>query len=278
MQQSITAVLIFILSFFFRIAHRNVPLPINLPQEATTSASPSASPTPRPLTFEELNQLYGPCVSVPTLMYHHVQNLKVATEQGHAGLTVAPETFRAHLQYLRDSGYTVISGAQLIAFFDQGTAVPSKSVLLTFDDGYDDFATTAAPLLKEFGYPAVVFIPTGLMENGGYMNWGQVTDLNNSGLYMANHTWSHRNVAGSPETIENEIATAQTQLTDHGLNSAKIFGYPYGFPSDHAVAYLAQNGYSVAFTTQPGSTLCKQQRFTLPRIRIGNSSLGTYGF
>ncbi len=209
-------------------------------------------------------------------MYHHIQDLKLAEAQEHKSLTVDPVNFRQQMQYLRDRGYTPISASSLIAFFDQGTPLPSKPVLLTFDDGYSDFGTDAAPILSEFGYPAVLFIPTGLMQNQGYLSWSTITSLSGSTL-MANHTWSHRNMGTSRATIEKEITLADTQLTERGLNNPKVFSYPFGITSAYSQAYLQTQGYKLAFTTTYGSTLCTKQRFILPRIRIGNAPLSAYG-
>ena len=245
----------------------------------TSTPKPTPTPSPSPLTFAQMNERFGPCAFVPVLMYHHVQNLDQAKAEGHQSLTVGDDYFRQQLVYLRDHGYQVIRTQDLINFFETGTSVPSKSVLLTFDDGYVDFNTTAYPILKEFGYSATVFLSTGLTENPGYLSWNAISDMNNSGLVLfANHTWSHRNVGAENAVVEKEIGTADTQLKEHGLNSPKVFAYPYGFQSDFAETYLAQNGYQLAFTTNPGSTQCKKLRFELPRLRIGNATLTEYGF
>jgi hypothetical protein len=79
-------------------------------------------------------------------------------------------------------------------------------------------------------------------------------------------------------TMEYEISTADTQLSDHRLNSPKVFAYPYGLDTGASETYLNSLGYKAAFTTIPGNILCKKQRFALPRIRIGSTSLSFYGF
>lgn len=236
------------------------------------SPSPLPSPSPSPLSFSQMNQLYGPCVYGPTLMFHHI-----APEA--ANLTVTTEFFRKQMEYLRDRGYTAVGMADLIAFFDQSRSLPNKSVILTFDDAYDDFFTNAYPILKEFGFKATVFVPTGLVNNPGYLSWDQIREMNQSGLMaFANHTWSHNNLGGASETVNKEIGWADTQLTEYGLNSPKVLAYPYGSAGSLAEKAAAEKGYLLAFTTKPGSILCKKMRLDLPRIRIGNSQLNTYGF
>ncbi len=224
-----------------------------------------------------MNTLYGPCTDLPILMYHHIQEAETAKAGGYQNLTVNPENFQKDLAYLTGHGYQTVGPAELIAFFDQGIKLPKKAVMLTFDDGYADFATFAAPALLQSGLKASMYLPTGLMENPGYLSWSTIASLSGQGIYFGNHTWSHQNMGTTLEKIKSEITTAETQLTDHGLNQLKTFVYPYGTISKTAITFLRDSGYSLAFTTAPGRTQCAKQRLTLPRIRIGNGSLSVYG-
>lgn len=246
---------------------------------ASPSATPTASPsaTPRPLTFKEMNVLYGPCVYLPTLMYHHIQPMEEAKAANHQYLNVAPETFRSQLQYIKNRGYSVVTMSDLINFFDQNTPLPPKPLLITIDDGYKDNYTYAFPILKEFSYPATIFLSTGLMQNGDYLDWSQISEMNGQRILLANHTWSHKNLQSKQDIVSKEIQLADTQLTQRGLGSPKVFAYPYGITSNQAKIELKNQNYLLAFTTVPGSTLCKKQRFDLPRVRVGNSNLSAYG-
>lgn len=246
------------------------------PSGEVNSSTPSTKTTPT-LSFAELNRQVGPCVILPTLMYHHVQDLTKAKQLGHAQLTVGTSYFEKQMQYLKDQNYTVVGMTDLINFFDNGTSLPRKPVLLTFDDGYDDFATDAAPVLESFGYKATLFTPTGLLENPGYLHWSTLPDLAAHHILIANHTWSHHSMGASKPVIEKEITLADQQLTQRGYDSPKVFAYPYGLSSPYAVKFLATQGYEIAFTTQHGSTLCRGQRLLLPRIRVGNAQLSLYG-
>lgn len=242
------------------------------------TASPSATPTSKPLTFAEMNKIYGPCVSVPILMFHHVEDLKTAEQEGHKSLTVGIDYFKKDLEYLKDNGYTTITPADLIAYFDNGKNLPIKPVMLTFDDGYSDNGTEMYQAMLAAGAKGTIFLPTGLLNNPGYLSWDKIREMAGSGLiYFGNHTWSHRNVGGSASVVENEIKTADTQLNDQGLNSSKVFAYPYGLETGQAIKDLKDLGYKLAFTTVHGRVLCAQKRYDLPRIRIGNAPLSSYG-
>jgi hypothetical protein len=238
---------------------------------ATPTATPSATPTPKPLTFAQMNAQYGPCVKLPTLMYHHIQD-----PAGQTSPSVSPEFFQPQMEYLQTKGYTTVSPQQLINFFSSGTPLPAKPVMITFDDGYADFASNAVPILNQFSHKAVMFLSTGLVNNPDYLTWDQIAGINSSNISFGNHTWSHKNTQSSDETIEAEIGVAQTQLEEKGLGSPKTFAYPYGIVG-RGVKYLQANEFLLAFTTQPGSTLCSQQSLVLPRIRVGNANLSNYG-
>lgn len=253
-------------------------MPSVVEPSVSPAASPTATPTPKPLSMAEMNKLYGPCVSVPILMFHHVEDMTKAKEDGHASLTVGLDYFKKDLEYLSSKGYTTIFPADLISFFDNGVTLPAKPVMLTFDDGYDDNGAEMYQMMKEANMKGVIFIPTGLMDNPGYLSWEKVKEMNNSGnFYFGNHTWSHRNVGGSLSVVEYEAKTADTQLADRGLNLTKVFAYPYGIENGQAVKLLKDMGYKLAFTTVYGRTQCEKKRFDLPRIRIGNAPLSSYG-
>lgn len=96
--------------------------------------------------------------TVPVLMYHHV------TPAGGA-INVTPEHFRDQLAWLRARGYRSLTCEEFAAHL-AGKAAPARSVLITFDDGYLDNYVYAWPLLREYGFHAVVFLVTSWIGNG----------------------------------------------------------------------------------------------------------------
>ncbi len=239
---------------------------------------PTPTSSPKPLTFEEVNNLYGPCINLPVLYYHHIQNMDVAKAAGQQNLTVATDIFIDQMQYLKDKGYTTVATNTLTDFFDKGVYPAHGYVILTFDDGYSDFYVNVLPILRQFGFKAVLALPTGLVGNPGFLTWDEISQAASSGVEVINHTWSHASMGGSSDIVQKEITTADDQLNQRGYNSNKAFIYPYGTYNDYVIGFLQSKGYTLAFTTIPGSTLCKKHRFTLPRVRIGNTTLSAYGF
>jgi peptidoglycan/xylan/chitin deacetylase (PgdA/CDA1 family) len=279
------AVLVVTLLLAYRAATQNSNISVNKIVSdkfgkllATPTPTPSPSPTPRPLTFAEMNALYGPCVYLPTFLYHHIQSREAATADKQQSLTVYTDIFKSQMQYLKDHGYNTVTMQDLINFFDAGTPVPPHSVLLTFDDGYQDFYTDAYPILTSLGFKATMFTITGLVNNPDYLTWDEISSMNGP-IVFANHTWSHKSLpSGTKEIQQNEITTADVQLSEHGLNSPKTFAFPYGDYTSFGETTLKGLGYQLAFGTVPGTAMCDKQRFHLPRVRIGDVQLSYYGF
>lgn len=250
---------------------RETPTPM-----VTKSLEATVSATPTPVSFEEMNKNFGPCVKVSVLMYHHIETEEEAKLKNQSNLAVTPDFFRKQLQYLKDKNYTVIGVKDLINFFNGTKQLSGKLAMITLDDAYGDNYTNAYPILKEFGFGATVFTPTGLVNNPDYLTWDEINQMKDL-VYFANHTWSHHSSAGSVETIDKEIFTADTQLSEKGLNQDKVFAYPYGTDSQAEINILKKYGYNLAFTTKHGNIMCKGKSFELPRIRVGNAPLSKYG-
>ena len=142
-------------------------------------------------------------------MYHHVQTKETAVANKQTSLTVNTEIFKTQMQYLKDKNYNVLTMNDLINFFDSGASVPKHSVLLTFDDGYQDFYSDAFPILNSLGFHATVFTSTGLINNPGYLNWDGISEMNGT-IFFANHTWSHKNMMTQTPIMQNEISMADT--------------------------------------------------------------------
>jgi peptidoglycan/xylan/chitin deacetylase (PgdA/CDA1 family) len=262
-----------------KISNGLTPAQIAANAKPAPTSIPTPVPSPRPLTFADLNSMYGPCTNLPVLFYHHIQNMDVAKAAGQQNLTVATDIFISQMHYLKDHGYITLATNSLTDFFDKGVPVPQTGVILTFDDGYTDFYVNVVPILRELGFKAVLALPTGLVGNPGYLTWDEISQAASSGVEVINHTWSHANLAtNNKDLVQREVVTAEEQLMQRGYNANKALVYPYGGYNDYAVSFLQSKGYTLAFTTVLGSTLCKQHRLTLPRIRIGNANLSAYGF
>lgn len=260
------------------------------PTLLTASASPSATPStvlPLVLSGETVTASASPvpatspeyCIDVPVLMYHHVQPLPVAELLGHAPLTVDSAIFEEHIRYLKEQGYTFLSAETMVYALLNYQPLPTKPVVVTIDDGYDDNYTYAFLVGKKYNAIINFMIPSALIDKPGYMVWDHLKEMNQSPYAkIYNHTASHAPLGDiSDQEIDNELASSSAAFKEQlGLNNT-IVTYPYGSFSDVAIEKVKQHGFLAAFTTLPGRAQCRSQLLTLPRVRVGNAPLSTYG-
>jgi len=107
---------------------------------------------------------------VRVIAYHRIDDLDAEPDLDPGLVSATPENFRAQMEAIA-SHYTAIGLEQLIAAHRGGEGLPPRAVLLTFDDGYQDFADHAWPVLESLGLPAVLFVPTRFPDAAGPGFW-----------------------------------------------------------------------------------------------------------
>jgi peptidoglycan/xylan/chitin deacetylase (PgdA/CDA1 family) len=169
------------------------------------------------------------------LMYHKVSD-------GHAdGITIPAEKLRVQLEYLRKKGYHSISFEDLSSFQKTGKPLPSRPVILTFDDAYRDFMERAFPILEKADLKASVFIPVGYLGKTNVWDQGsdpilnveEIKSLANSGrIEFGLHSFLHRNYAEmDAAAIEKDLQLCIQALEYHLIPFTRVLAYPYGqFP------------------------------------------------
>lgn len=93
----------------------------------------------------------GYTCEVPVLMYHHI------AEEGDGGVTISAACFEEQMAALSEAGYTAVDLEDLYAYVEEGTPLPEKPILITFDDGYESNYTIAWPVLEKYDMQAVIF-------------------------------------------------------------------------------------------------------------------------
>lgn len=218
---------------------------------------------------------------VPILMYHHITNVPT-TNVLDWSLTVTPGMFSQQLDYLKAQGYHTITFNQLLNALYYNGPLPSKPIILTFDDGYEDGYQFAYPILRQHGFSGMFYIITGKVNWNGQMTWPQLRMMLAHGMQMGSHTIHHVNIGqvllDSLQQAQQELQISQLTLQQNLGIVVQHFCYPSGEPFRHGsllvrqrvIALLAQDGYIDA-TTDPGMTGIYQQSnapFVLLRIRV----------
>lgn len=215
--------------------------------------------------------------TVPVLMYHDIGTPPPTAR--YPDLWVRTAAFDAQMQYLADHGWHTVTAAELGAAMVADRPVPSRSIVITFDDGRPNSFTNAFPILEKYGMRATFFVPAGLIGvEQDRMSWDQLATLAEAGNEIANHTMTHASmiaVGTSTTRLTRQILDAGTRIQDElgarGVNvEVTTFCYPYGYVTNAAADFLSGLGvYSVAFTTAAGRVIIgRTSRMTAPRIRM----------
>jgi biofilm PGA synthesis lipoprotein PgaB len=153
-----------------------------------------------------------PCRAFTALCYHEVAD----SISDPAGNAISADRLIQHFSWLRANGYRVISVDDLLAAQRGERQLPDRAVLLTFDDGYASFYSRVYPLLKAFGYPAVLALVGSWLDapadaevvyadrpvpRGNFMSWEQLREVADSGLVeIASHSYGlHQGIVANPQ-------------------------------------------------------------------------------
>lgn len=186
---------------------------------------------------------------VPILCYHQIRDWKPTDSKASKDYIMPPADLRAQLKMLADSGYHTITPDQLYAYLTKGESLPSKPIMLTFDDTDEDQWTVAWPEMKKYGFRGVFFVMTvSLNRLPHYMTKQQVKELSDAGNVIGSHTWDHHSVKqykGKDWVIQIDKPTKELEaITGKPI---RYFAYPFGLWNRQALPELRKRGFIAAF-------------------------------
>lgn len=201
---------------------------------------------------------------IPILTYHRVGEAREAHVP-----TVGRAGFERQMALLARHKYHVIPIEVFVEALRGGRPWPRRSAMITFDDGYDDNAVTAAPILKRFGFPSTVFVSPLQMGTAGFMTWDQVRSAQAQGMTIGSHTLHHTYLPPlSEEEARRELTESKRLIEQQIGRPVHWLSYPIGGYTP-AIARLAEAaGYRAAFTTNRGVSKNATDRFAVRRIKI----------
>lgn len=208
---------------------------------------------------------------VPILMYHYLSEVPLNADIYRRDLSVTPELFSAHLDRIAAEGYTVIRLYDLAAFLLQGTPLPPKAIVLTFDDGYRDNYENALPILRKHGMTATFFVVMEFInrERPEYLTWPMVQEMAAAGMSIEAHGVDHTSLRNrSTADLEFQALRSYETLQNAIGVRAHFVSYPAGEFDEQTIDIFKEAGYLAGFTTIQGATHRSDDLFRLPRVRI----------
>jgi peptidoglycan/xylan/chitin deacetylase (PgdA/CDA1 family) len=248
----------------------STPLPMMSPTTIPTfTPSPTATLNAEPTPDGVVRSL-----RVPILMYHYVSEPPPGSDVYRQDLSVSPERFAAHLQYLAEAGYTAISLDDLLFALTQGSALPERPVLLTFDDGYEDNYTNAFPLLQHYSMAGNFFIITDFASNRrvGYLTWDQIKEMAAAGHHFGSHSRDHPDLRKkSLDYLVWQALGGKEAIEERLGYHPRWIAYPSGGYDAQVIAVYKSAGYWGGLTTRQGATHTADGLFELRRVRVRGS-------
>jgi len=223
--------------------------------------------------------------AVPILMYHSIADDVDDTVHPYFRTVTTPASFAQQVEFLRQMGYdavTLSEACRALRAPDRPMQGLAKKVVLTFDDGFRDFYTTAYPILERVGFGATVFLPSAYIDKRFLtgrecLRWTEVRELCNSGIEFGSHSVSHRRLVElTRHELSEEVATSKRVIEDMTGREVTLFSYPYRFPEENLAftrslgELLDESGYRGGVTTVIGRSRAKHDLRFLPRLPMND--------
>lgn len=196
------------------------------------------------------------------LMYHSV------ADDRHF-LSVSSPAFKQQIEYMKNNGFTFLRSDDLLS-----GNITNKSVLITFDDGYQNNFINAVPILEKYNIPAIFFISTGSI--GKYLNGLKIMDqeqlkkISENNLFQIGaHTVSHKKLHKLQEKEAFLEIKQSKEYLEKMLNSPiHFFAYPYGRYNQQIIEMVKKCGFKFAFSINPGRIDEKNDRYKIKRFGV----------
>jgi len=217
-------------------------------------------------------------VKIPILMYHEVASVAAP---GFAKYTVSPDSFRKQMRWLSRAGYQALNLDDLVG---SPRSLPSKPVVITFDDGFASCIEHTLPVLTDRAFPAIFYLVAGLiggrsewlMAERGFdlpiVDWPAVRALTTAGFLCGSHATTHPHLDHTrPEQCRWELTEARRVLEAEIGSAVVHLAYPFGGFNEGVRAMAAEAGYVTATTVEPRLSDASEDLLALPRLPITGS-------
>jgi peptidoglycan/xylan/chitin deacetylase (PgdA/CDA1 family) len=182
------------------------------------------------------------------LMYHELEiagRKLCRSEPGYVRYILPVDTFRSQMAWMKKSGWSGLNVGEALRY-------PAEhSVCLTFDDGCETDLILAAPVLREFGFSATFYLTAGFLGTPGYLNAGQVRDLDAQGFQIGCHSMTHAYLSDLTEPErKREIVDAKLLIETVVGHPIEHFSCPGGRYDQRTLQMARQAGFATVANSQ----------------------------
>ena len=201
---------------------------------------------------------------VPVIMYHKVEDSAVIRTD-----TVSPENFLKHISYIADHAYNVLTLDEFVEGVRNNRRFSRNSVVITFDDGYDNNLTFAVPVLKKYQFPAIFFVSPGFTKKEGFLTWEQLKIIVEEGFSIGSHGMTQAYLPDiSYDDRQYEMKDSRRILKERLGVPVNYFSYPVSGFTDEIKKEVKEAGYKGAMATNRGNDRFNKDIYEINRIRL----------
>jgi O-antigen biosynthesis protein len=214
---------------------------------------------------------------VPIVVYHSIS----VEQRGELGpYSLSPALFEAHMAFLAEDGYTTYSISELVEAMRAGSPLPPKAVAVTFDDGFGDFRSEAAPVLRRHGIEATLYVTSGhvgtrsswlsrAVDRRPVLDRAELDEMAHAGVELGAHSVTHPELDLLPAgELRDEIRRCKVELEDLLGRPIRSFAYPFGYYNRRVRAHTIAAGYTSACAVDNVVGSSRSDRYALPRIAV----------
>lgn len=211
----------------------------------------------------------------PILVYH---SICADPPDWIAPYTVSPETFSAHLDAVRASGRQPLTASQYADGLRGTASLPPAAVLITFDDGFADFADNALPALADRKMPSTLYVTTGaladrrqesVLPSARMLRSADLPGLEPGGVEIGAHSHTHRQMDILPAAeVRHELSLSGTLLAQTLGHDIRSFAYPHGYWRRQILHQVREAGFDSACAVGNSLSSAKDRILALPRLMV----------
>jgi peptidoglycan/xylan/chitin deacetylase (PgdA/CDA1 family) len=239
------------------------------PRSSARPVAAVAATAPRPHHARRVPPVFTASrAAVPILMYHVIAPPPPSAP--FPLLYVRPDELDAQVKVLAGAGFHAVTMDQLWAAWHGRGRLPSRPIVLSFDNGYHTQYTEAMPILRRVGWVGVENLQlAGLPLKQGGLSPRQVRRLVAAGWELDTQGYSHADlVTLGPTSLQFQVATARARIQrEYGVR-ADWFCYPSGRYDGTVIAEVHAAGFVGSTTVVPGWARPSDDPYALPRLRV----------